>query len=437
VDTALGRNVALNNNDLSLTSGHGTKVAGVIGAQTNNGPGVAAVGWNTRIMPVRATDTAGSAAWSSLANGIIWAADNGARVANISYDMSWYCGGSTLASAAQYMRSKGGLVVASAGNSGSLVTCAQQDELIIVSATNGSDSRTSWSTYGTFVDVAAPGESIWTTDLGGGYSAVSGTSFSAPVTAGVIALMMAANPSLTPNQLETILESTADKVLAGGSVWPNSQYGHGRVNAANAVVTALTTPAPDGVKPSVSINTPQAGAVVSGTVSVTITATDNVGVVRTELYASTSANPVAVDATAPFDTFVWDTTAVADGPVTLTAKAYDAAGNVGQSSAVGVTVQNQAADTTPPTAQVLAPAANSTVSGTVTISARGTDPEGLQQTEILIDGKQAAVNVTAGTTQDLTFMWNTRKVKAGPHTITARSTNRAGLTSEQTIPVIK
>ena len=111
-----GRNVASNNADTSDIAGHGTEVAGVIGAAMDNGLGVASIAPNALIMPVRATnDINGWASTSTLATGITWAADHGARVANVSYDTS---ASSVIGSAAAYMRSLGGLVVVAAGNSG-------------------------------------------------------------------------------------------------------------------------------------------------------------------------------------------------------------------------------------------------------------------------------------------------------------------------------
>ena len=176
-----GRNVASNNSDTSDIADHGTKVAGVIGAVMDNGLGVASIAPNALIMPVRVTnDPKGLASSSTLAAGITWAADNGARVANVSYDIS---SSSVISTAADYMRSLGGLVVVSAGNSGTLRTSADRESIIAVSATTSNDVRASWSNYGNFIDVAAPGVGLWTTNSSGVYASASGTSFAAPATA--------------------------------------------------------------------------------------------------------------------------------------------------------------------------------------------------------------------------------------------------------------
>jgi subtilisin family serine protease len=111
-----GWNTYDNNSNSSDVHGHGTAVAGTAAASGANAAGVAGVAWRARIMPVRVTDTAGYAYVSTLSSGITWAADHGARVANASFSVA--AGSSTIATAAQYMRSKGGVVVVAAGNSG-------------------------------------------------------------------------------------------------------------------------------------------------------------------------------------------------------------------------------------------------------------------------------------------------------------------------------
>jgi len=110
-----GWNVVSNNSNTSPVMFHGTSVAGVVAATSNNSTGVASVAWDAKIMPIRITNESnGWASTSNMADGILWAADHGARVANISYNIS--ANSSLRNDAAQYMRSKGGLVVGAAGN---------------------------------------------------------------------------------------------------------------------------------------------------------------------------------------------------------------------------------------------------------------------------------------------------------------------------------
>ncbi|MDB5756690.1 MAG: hypothetical protein JWR56_3118, partial [Massilia sp.] len=221
-----GWNFYDNNSNTSDVNGHGTKVAGVAAALGDNAMGVTGGAWNAKIMPMRISDTAGNLTYYSIiANSLTWAADHGARVANISYIISQVA---TVQNAAQYMRNKGGVVVASAGNTGALDSTPNTSTILTVAATDSADQRASWSAYGPVVDVAAPGVGIWTTTAGGSYGAVSGTSFSSPLTAGVVALMLSANPALQPSQVDSILTSTADDL---GTPGRDDYYGYGRINA--------------------------------------------------------------------------------------------------------------------------------------------------------------------------------------------------------------
>jgi thermitase len=219
--------------------GHGTKVAGAAAALSNNGVGVASVSWQSKIMPLRVSLPDGTAYLSTIASAITYAADHGARVANVSFQGA--AGSPTVQNAAQYMKGKGGLVVISAGNTSGLQSFDASDSLIAVSATDSADGRASFSSYGAYVDVAAPGVSIYTTANGGGYASVSGTSFSAPITGGVIALMMSRNPALSPAQIESALKSTAVDLGTSGR---DDYFGVGRINAAAAVAAAGGNTAP-------------------------------------------------------------------------------------------------------------------------------------------------------------------------------------------------
>ena len=329
------------NSNTSDVYGHGTKVAGSAAAASNNGVGVTGVAWNAKIMPVRISNTTGYAYYSTIAEGIYWAADNGARVVNISYAVQ---GSTSVQNAANYLRSKGGIVVNSAGNSGALDTTLANSALISVSATGSTDTKTSWSSFGDYVDVAAPGAGIWTTTRGGGYAAVSGTSFSSPITAGVIALMMSANPALKPAELESILKTTAVDLGAAGS---DREYGAGRIDAAPAVQKALAlagTKLSDTSAPLVSITSPGSGTTLTGIVPVNVSATDNVGVTKVALYAKGVL--IATDLT-PQYSFSWDTRTVGDGAASLVAKAYDGAGNIASSVSISVTVANSTATKSP------------------------------------------------------------------------------------------
>ncbi|MEE8349890.1 MAG: S8 family serine peptidase [Acidobacteriota bacterium] len=420
-----GWNMYDDNSDTADVYGHGTMVAGVVAALSNNEIGVTSIAWNAQIMPVRISRPDGWATTSTIAAGLVWAADNGADVANISYGVS---GSSAVKSAAEYMRSLNGVVVVSAGNGGAYQATLPSSAMISVSATGSTDTITSWSTYGEFVDVSAPGVGIWTTSNGGGYSAPSGTSFSSPITAAVVALMMAANPSLSSSQLEDLLVQTADDLGTEGF---DIFYGYGRVNAAAAVELAAGGPVVDSEAPSVLIMSPTGGE-ISGIVSVTVSASDNVEVVRVDLYAD--GQFVASDNGQPYE-FSWDSTQYSDGMLTLEAMAYDGAANEGISSPVEVAILNGGEvpnpDTTPPMITISEPEDGATVSGKVQIRVSAQDDQQVASLNLYVDGVWKA----GGTSGLLSYRWNTRGLAKGWHTITAVAEDQAMNSSSASIVV--
>lgn len=228
-----GYNFYSNNTNTADVHGHGTKVAGVAAATGDNLLGVVGVAMQSRIMPVRVSDPGGYAYASTIANGITWATDRGAKVINISF--GGIAGSNTVRSAAQYAYNRGTIVVAGAGNCGCTESIGQTPYILSVSGTTSSDVLASFSSRGNYVDLAAPAAGILTTTRGGGYGLVSGTSFSGPIVAGVIALMKSANPALTTSQLSALIRANADDLGAAG--W-DPLYGDGRVNAYRAVAAA-------------------------------------------------------------------------------------------------------------------------------------------------------------------------------------------------------
>lgn len=245
-----GWNFYDNGADTSDVVGHGTAVAGVIAARGNNGIGVAGAVWPSKIMPLRVSDPNGYATLSAIANAITYAADRGARVVNVSYQAS---GSNTVRSAAQYLAQKGGLTVVSAGNTGGSTGFSANADLLVVSATDSSDTRYAWSSYGDDVDVAAPGCTGATTARDGAYANFCGTSNSAPEVSGVVALVFSAHPELTPAEAQnTLFSSTKDLGVAG---W-DPYYGWGRVDAGKAVtatISSSTSPVPPPPPPAPGI----------------------------------------------------------------------------------------------------------------------------------------------------------------------------------------
>jgi subtilisin family serine protease len=224
--------------------GHGSHVAGIVGAIGNNGTGVAGVAWNTRIMPLKTLrgDGVGYSSWSIEA--VMWAADHGADVINMSLGSVYF--NQAYQDAINYAHSKGVLVVASAGNCGDasypLNGCSYQDQpsypgaysnVMAVASTTESDGQSSFSTQGSHVDIAAPGSFIYSTLKDGGYGAMSGTSQAAPHVAGLAALVKAAYPDYGPDQIQAIIQDAAVDL---GSPGKDIQFGWGRINAAAALI---------------------------------------------------------------------------------------------------------------------------------------------------------------------------------------------------------
>lgn len=424
-----GWNFFNNSADTSDAYNHGTKVAGSAAAAMNNSIGVAGVSGQAKIMPIRISDATGYGSWSAMAQGLTYAADRGVRVANISYSSA--ATSASVLSAAQYMKNKGGLVFVSAGNTGAVSATAQTTSAIVVGATDASDLRSSFSTFGPVVRLAAPGSSIYSTTNGGGYAPVSGTSFSSPVAAGVAALVMAANPSLSSAQVEGILFSTAVDL---GSAGRDDYFGNGRVNATAAVQAAMSSKiiAPtDTQTPIATLVSPSASSTVTGLVPVNVSVSDNVGVVKVEFRVN--GKTIATDTVSPF-AFSWDTASVANGMNGLSIVAYDAAGNSGASASVAVNVANSVAlDTQAPTVAISNPANGSTVAGSVIVLATAADNAGSAAIELslFINDKAVAAATGAG----LSYRWNTRKLAAGAYALRVVARDASGNTAVTTSTV--
>jgi len=222
--------------------GHGTHIAGTIAARTNNGVGIAGASWKTRLIGVKVLNWYGSGSWAQVANGIRYAADNGAKVINLSLGGS--TGSRTLRNAVDYAWNKGAVLVCAAGNGGNTAASypAFYTNCLAVAASDQNDNRPSWSTYGSWVEVAAPGESIfstmqdtfewcslcWLYGYFEGYDTLSGTSMATSVVSGLAALIWASGLCSTNSCVRSRIQSTADPVAGGWVVY-------GRVNFLKAV----------------------------------------------------------------------------------------------------------------------------------------------------------------------------------------------------------
>ncbi|MCK9524051.1 MAG: S8 family peptidase [Proteobacteria bacterium] len=204
-----GYNFVHENTNVTDNDGHGTHCAGIAAALANDGVGVAGVCSNCSIMPIKVLGKNGGLN-SDVANGIIWAADHGAHVISMSLGCKYPS--NTIQQAIEYAASKGAILVAAAGNDGNRVPHypAYYDHVIAVGAINSSNRRASFSSYGDWVDVAAPGDKIYSTMPNGGYAYLDGTSMATPFVAGLAGLLVSRmGTSATPQKVRDAILNTA------------------------------------------------------------------------------------------------------------------------------------------------------------------------------------------------------------------------------------
>ncbi|MGE3172584.1 MAG: S8 family serine peptidase [Planctomycetota bacterium] len=232
-------------------NGHGTHVAGTIGQVTNNGTGCAGVARDCTIMPVRVLDASGSGAHSWIANGITWSADHGAQVINMS--LGGGSGSTTLSNAVTYAANAGLTICAATGNTGrsGVQYPARYTACIAVGATRFDGRRPRYSTYGSGIDVVAPGGDVTVDQNGDGfgdgvlqqtfdpaapgtfaYYFFQGTSMATPHVAAVAALVRSVRPGYSAAQVRSAIESSCRDLGRSGY---DTTYGNGLVDAATAI----------------------------------------------------------------------------------------------------------------------------------------------------------------------------------------------------------
>lgn len=242
-----GRDFVNDDFDATDDNWHGTHVAGIAAADTNNNEGIAGVAWNCKLLPVKVLDEEGWGDFFDIAAGIIWATDNGADVINMSFG-----GGApeperdrALREALSYAKNAGVVLVASAGNEDDFVyyPAAYDEYCLAVAATDYNDERPDWSNPGTEVDVAAPGERIiscaptWFWGPGSfPYGYAGGTSQAAPHVAGLAALIKDLKPWLQPDEIMDIIRYSAEDVNSGSYPGVDEFIGYGRINMEIALV---------------------------------------------------------------------------------------------------------------------------------------------------------------------------------------------------------
>ena len=392
-------------------NGHGTLVAGVIGAGTNNTLGIAGATWDNPLVIMR------TGFGFDAREAILWAADNGVRVINMSFitvnTSSWEA-------TCQYAFDRGVVLVAAAGNGGISDPTYPAAYPTVLGVTGiYADGRPAGYNWGEWVDISAPASGVSTTyplalDADGiGYS--GGTSIAAPFLAAAAGLVLSVNPNLSAQCVMDILTDTADDVWDPGF---DVYTGHGRVNFYQAVLAAQTwncSSTADVTPPTAAVVSPTSGQVLSGTVSILAGATDDVRVTRVDLFVDGSF--VSSDTVAPHEWF-FDTTTLAGGGHTVSAAAFDAAGNSATSTGVVVTVDN-----TSPTVSLTAPSNGTTVTGMITISASATDNLALDRVEFYRDGN---VLLGADSSAPYGMAWDSASASDGSHTLYAKACDRAG-----------
>jgi thermitase len=261
-----GWNFVNNSNTVTDVIGHGTAVTGAIAAAANNSLGVAGVTWGGMVLPLVVVDSNEYASYSDIAAAIQYAADRDIRIINIS------AGGSSssalLQNAVDYAWNKGSVVFAAAMNNSSSTPYypAACNHAVAVSATDDADRLASFSNFGNWITLSAPGTAILSTAVGGGDQYWYGTSFSTPIAAGVAALALSVNPSLTATALVDLLKQNSDDLGATGY---DSSFGWGRVNAYQAVSAAQRslTPVTVSVTPNAATLNPGQSLLLSATVT--------------------------------------------------------------------------------------------------------------------------------------------------------------------------
>lgn len=403
--------------------GHGTAVCGTVAADGNNGLGVAGVAYGCSVMPVKVMDSSGFAAYSTIASGIKFAVDNGARVINLSIAGS--DASATLQQAIDYAWSNNVVVVAAAGNAATNTPMypAACNHVLGVSATAADDSLAYFSSYGSYVQISAPGTMIWTTqsDTNHPYGAWQGTSFASPVVAGVAALVISANPTLSNDQVVSLLEQSADDLGAPGY---DPYFGYGRVDALRAV--GLASAAPGAVvsmpqeTPAVVLSSPASNSQFALGTSIllqAIASASTPGGAITNFAFVVDGVTVASGAGSTL-TFNWTPTIA--GEYSITAIVTDDQGFTATSAAAEIQVGN--ADTAPPTVTISTAPANGAKLTTASVFIGGTasDNVAVQAVEVSVNNGQP--QLATGTTN-----WTAQVALApGPNLIHVYSVDTSG-----------
>jgi flagellar hook assembly protein FlgD len=382
-------NAVTGGTDVHDVVGHGTGTASVAAAATGNGVGIAGAGRNSSLLAVKVADVTGRIFTDDLAAGIVWAVDHGADVVNLSL------GGPTSdrleKAAVAYAEAHDVLVVAAAGNEGSSAKQfpAALPGVLAVGATSSNGAvRAPFSSYGSWVDLAAPGRSIVVATPGGGYEVADGTSYSAPLVSGSAALLAAYRPGRSAAELQ--------QALIGGTDTARIGFAHGLVHVDRALAFL-----PPGSAPTISA--PADGATVSGTITVTASSSAP----RVRLGLGDLVQNVAVAggvASANFSTYGLA------GRQPVTAADCSVVDQCEGPTSVAVTVDN-------PAPALTAPLPGQGVRGD-TLSATADAPAG-SAVRFTVDGATSGPRVATDTTAPFAVTFGTEGLGDGLHTVRA------------------
>jgi flagellar hook assembly protein FlgD len=382
-------NAVTGGTDVHDVVGHGTGTASVAAAATGNGVGIAGAGRNSSLLAVKVADVTGRIFTDDLAAGIVWAVDHGANVVNLSL------GGPTSdrleKAAVAYAEAHNVLVVAAAGNEGSSAKQfpAALPGVLAVGATSSNGAvRAPFSSYGSWVDLAAPGRSIVVATPGGGYEVADGTSYSAPLVSGSAALLAAYRPGRTAAELQ--------QALIGGTDTARIGFTHGLLHVDRALAFL-----PPGTAPAISA--PADGAVVSGAITVTASSTAP----RVRLGLGDLVQTVAVAggvASATFSTYGLG------GRQPVSAADCSVVDQCEGPTTVAVTVDN-------PAPALTAPVPGQEVRGD-TLSATADAPAGAA-VRFVVDGSTSGPGVATDTSAPFAVTLDTEGLGDGLHTVRA------------------
>ncbi len=265
IDDFQGFDFVFNNNDPNPNdpgNDHGTHVAGIVAADTDNNIGVAGTAGDATIMPLQFYASGQSWTAVNIADAFAYGTDNGARIITTSYNMDGWVGDPVVTAAFDYMYDNGVLHFNSAGNGNALNPARQAfTQSMLVASTDSGDVRSSFSNYGTGIDIAAPGSSVLSTILNDNYGVKSGTSMASPNAAGVAALIWSANPTWTSAQVAAQMSFTADNIDAQNPAYVGL-LGGGRVNSFKALTQTLPAP-----RPAIAVGLPSEGGNLVGDLS--------------------------------------------------------------------------------------------------------------------------------------------------------------------------